>query len=220
MLLSEVFNQLTYGELSQLDIGGRTLGTIQSGDYDKIVPHVNLGLTALYKRFNLKVGKHTLALLANQQTYTLPSDVIKVEQVVTVKQVPLLLNDQLDEFSVLTPTAKTLWVPLDIVNNVASLPEEFKTPTLGLTYRANHAAIALFQFNPDTVNVELPDSHLEALLLFIASRVHNPIGMTNEFHAGNSYAAKFEAECKRLETDGLEIDQGTGNQRLRRNGFP
>lgn len=219
MLLSDIFNQLTHGELSQLDLGGAAFGIIQPDNYDKIVPHVNLALTALYKRFNLKVGKHTLALLANQQTYTLPSDLLKVEQVVTSAQVPFPLNDALDLYSVNTPTYRSLEVPLDVVNQVASLPEEYKTLTLGVTYRASHPKVELFQFNPNTINIELPETHLMALLYFIASRVNNPIGMTNEFHAGNSYAAKYEAECKSLENDNLEIDQGTGNSRLQENGW-
>ena len=219
MFLSEIFNQLTHGELSQLDLGGAEFGIIQPDNYDKIVPHVNMGLTALYKRFNLKVGKHTSVLLANQQTYSLPSDVLKVEQVVTSEQVPFPLNNALDLYSINTPTYRSLEVPLDVVNQVAALPEEYKTLTLGVTYRASHAKIDLLALNPATTDIALPETHLMALLYFIAGRVNNPIGMTNEFHAGNSYAAKYEAECKSLENDNLEIDQGTSNTRLQENGW-
>jgi len=67
--------------------------------------------------------------------------------------------------------------------------------------------------------VQLPDSHLEALLFFVASRVNNPIGMTNEFNAGNSYAAKFEAACQALEEQGLQVDQDSQNTRLHRGGW-
>lgn len=219
MTLADIFNYLTTGELSQLSLGGASYGVIQPADYDKVVPHVNLGLTALYKRFNLKVGRYTVALLPDQESYTLPSDVLKVEQVVTADQVPLLLNDSMDLYSVMTFSNQVLTVPLSIVNRVATLPEEYKTSILRLTYRASHPKVELFQFNPTTINIELPETHVEALLLFIASRVHNPVGMTNEFHTGNNYAAKYEAECKRLENDNLEIDQGASNTRLKRNGW-
>ena len=67
--------------------------------------------------------------------------------------------------------------------------------------------------------MELPDAYLEALLYFVASRINNPIGMTNEFHAGNSYAAKYEQECARLEMLNLEVDQGYQNTRLRAGGW-
>ena len=67
--------------------------------------------------------------------------------------------------------------------------------------------------------IELPYSHLEALLYFIASRVHNPIGMANEFHAGNSWAAKYEHECVRLEQLNLRVDQGEDNTNFCRNGW-
>jgi hypothetical protein len=74
-------------------------------------------------------------------------------------------------------------------------------------------------FNPDNVEVELPDSHLEPLLLFVASRVHNPIGMSNEFHAGNSYYAKYEASCQQIELLNLLVDQGSQNTRHAANGW-
>jgi hypothetical protein len=56
-------------------------------------------------------------------------------------------------------------------------------------------------------------------LYFVASRVHNPIGMTNEFHAGNSYAAKYEQACMLLDMKNLQVDQGSENTKLRDRGF-
>ena len=73
--------------------------------------------------------------------------------------------------------------------------------------------------NPETMELELPYSHLEALLYFVASRVHNPMGMANEFHAGNSWAAKYEAECMKLQQQNLEIDESNDSDRISRNGW-
>ena len=53
MKLKEVFDQLTYGELSQLSIGGQAQGEITEENYARVVAHVNLGLSAIYKRFHL-----------------------------------------------------------------------------------------------------------------------------------------------------------------------
>ena len=74
-------------------------------------------------------------------------------------------------------------------------------------------------FNPETIELELPESHLEALLLFVASRANTPLGMVNEFNAGNNYASKFEMECARLEQFNMQIDHSTSNHRLIRNGW-
>ncbi len=65
----------------------------------------------------------------------------------------------------------------------------------------------------------MPYSHLEPLLYYVASRINNPIGMANEFHAGNSYAAKYEKSCQELEMVNLRVDQGSQNTKLRQKGF-
>lgn len=247
MKLSEIFSQLTYGELSQLNLGGAEAGQIDEANYPMILAHVNLGLTALHKRFPLKENRLTLELQAGRITYPLTSayavsdetvntlpryildsasepfqnDILKVENVYTDLDVELALNDSSNIYSVSTPTAHTLRVPLAFVDATLDLPDELMTDTLELVYRANHPMIVhtLGTFNPAEVEVELPYSHLEPLLLFVASRINNPIGMTNEFHAGNSYAAKYEQACQMLEINNLRVDQGSQNTRISRNGW-
>jgi len=49
--------------------------------------------------------------------------------------------------------------------------------------------------------------------------VHNPIGMTNEFHAGNTYYSKYLAACQELENQNLQTDRTGGNTRAQRNGW-
>ena len=59
--------------------------------------------------------------------------------------------------------------------------------------------------NPEITKVELPSSHLQALLYFVASRTYNPIGMTNELNAGNNWYANCEAACQELEVQGCKL---------------
>jgi hypothetical protein len=247
MKLSEIFTQLSVGELSQMSIGDGPQGTIQPENYGKIIPHVNLGLSALYSRFNLKIGQLVLALQPGVTDYRLTGqfavaartsrepvryiqdsllspfedDVLKVERVLTTSGTELSLNDWTSVYGCNTPSSKLLQVPLDIVDQAVDLPDELKTDRLKVTYRAGHPQIVmgLGNFDPARVEVQLPGTHLEPLLFFIASRLNNPIGMTNEFHAGNSYAAKYEAACQRLENRGLEVSTNSPSDRLRRNGW-
>lgn len=236
MKLSEIFTQLTYGELSQLSLGGAETGEIPEASYPKIIPHVNLGLTALHKRFPLKEGRLTINLQDGRLTYPLLSsyavsnrrsrevvryiadsqaepfedDILKVESVFTAEGDELSLNDASDLESCFTPTATTLRVPSTLT-----------TDSLTVVYRAMNTPIVIGTagLDPARVEVELPYSHLEPLLLYIASRIHNPIGMSNEFHAGNSYAAKYEMACQELEVKNLRVDQGSQNTKLERNGW-
>lgn len=249
MKLLEVFSQLTYGELSQLHIGGGEAGEINEKNYPAVLSHVNLGLMALYKRFPLKEGRLLVSLLAGRYTYPLNAryavsntasleadkyildttgnmgafkdDILKVEQVFTSAGKEFALNDGADEYTIVTPSATVLRVPSAIVANAADLPEDLKTLTLEVVYRAKHPVISVDDvgFDPEITELELPYSHLEPLLLFVASRVNNPIGMVNEFNAGNNYAAKYEQACQALEVANLRVDQGAQPDRIQRNGW-
>jgi hypothetical protein len=247
MKMKEIFDQLTYGELSQLSIGGMEAGAITEANFEKILPHVNLGLTALYKRFPLKEGRVRIALQPGWFSYPISSkyamsnprypdytkfiqdsaqnkftdDILKIEKVYVSKGTELPLNDESDPYSVFTPSAAVLRVPGVLLTPPTNFPEELVTTTLDIVYRANHPLLgnALNFLDLGFAEVELPYTHLEPLLLFIASRVHTPTGMTNETNMGNTYAAKYEAACQEIETRNLRVDNFSQPDKILRNGW-
>ena len=238
MKLSEVFTQLAYGELAQLAVVNEDGDGIAPTKQGQIVAHVNLGLTALYKRFLLKQGRVSIQLVQGVSTYPLNpesdtvfiesvdspdflNDVFKIERVYTEGGVEFSLNDESDPYSCTTPSLSVLKIPYSVVNQTEGLPEDLKTSWVDVVYRANHPKIVYTgtNFNPARVEVELPMSHLEALLLYVASRVNNPIGMVNEFNAGNNFYAKYEKACMDLEIQNIRVDQGKQNNRLVTNGW-
>jgi len=239
MNLLDVFKQLTYGELSQVSIGGGAMGQIDDTNYDQIVAHINLGLTGLYKRFHLKEGRVKINFTESRGTYPINSnyalsnvaslevdkfiddstvgfkdDVLKIEKVINTADYEFPLNDDGDMNSLFTPSATVLRIP-------GYVDRTLLTDKLELVYRANHPIIVVGNgaFNPAKIELELPYTHLEPLLLYVASRFHNPIGMVNEFNAGNNYASKYEIACQQLELLNLEVDQGSQQNRLQRNGW-
>jgi hypothetical protein len=220
MNLQEVFDQLSGGEFSQLSIGGAAAGVIDSNNYNNALGHLNLGLTALYTRFSLKEKEVVVPLVGGTNNYTLsPVDLIKIVKVQTETGWELPLNKADSAYSCRTPTLNSIRVP-DVILDKVDLPEELVTDSLTVTYRANHPKLELGALSfPEDVVIELPASHLSALLYFVASRVNNPIGMSNEFHAGNSYYAKYEAECQRLELQGMQVEVEQYNDRASRNGW-
>lgn len=247
MNLQEVFDQLTHGELSQLSIGGNEAGVINSANYNRLVPHVNLGLTALYKRFPLKENRLSLELQSTRTTYPLHSnyavssktskeavryikdtastafkdDIHKIERVYAESGYEFSLNDDTDPYGMFTPSATVLRIPTDITTQSMDLPDELKSSLVEVVYRANHPLVIAdgADLEPDMIELELPYSHLEPLLLFIASRIHTPTGMMNETNMGNTYFAKYEAACQQLEMTNLRVDQGSQNSRLYQNGW-
>lgn len=233
--LSEVFSQLTYGELSQVSIGGGEAGQINDDNYEHIVAHINLGLTALYKRFPLKESHLKIIVQPGRITYPINSlfaisntaspeivkyiddtaeqfknDVLKIERVYDSDGNEFDLNDSGNLSSFSTPSATVLRAPLGLT-----------ATTLDLVYRANHPLITVGMgaFNPDAVELELPITHLEPLLLYVASRFHAPTGLVNEFNASNNYAAKYEAACQEIELRNLRVDQAGQYDRLHEKGW-
>lgn len=247
MKLTEVFDQLTTGELSQLCIGGAEEGQITEANYAKVVNHINLGLTALYKRFYLKEGRVALSFVAGRLIYPIhpkylvtnpkskepvkylqeipgykfQEDILKIESVLTDVGFDLSLNDALDPLSLGTTSPTVLRLPSALVTQANSLPDDYKTGSLTVVYRAKHPQIDGKDpfFDPERIELELPESHLEALLLYVASRVNTPVGMVNEFNAGNNYASKYEMACQQLEASNFQIDRSNSNTRLNRNGW-
>ena len=127
-------------------------------------------------------------------------ELMKMEQVLTDSLVELPLNLEGDPFTVQTSDLRTLVVPTLIVEQSRDLPDALKTGNLLVKYRAKHPTVVLAPAqNPDDVDLMLPDTHLEALLYFIASRLHTPVGMTNEGNLPNIWYSKYQAECMKLE---------------------
>ena len=244
MNLKEVFDQLTYGELSQLAIGGGELGAITPANYARVVSHLNLGLTALYKRFLLKEGELTVELVADRTEYPITikyaesnrasrelvkfikdtgnpfkGDLHKIERVYVDSGYELSINDLMDQWGLWMPTMTTLKVPLTVVNQDPDLPDELKTEKLRVVYRANHPSIDPEDLEPEDVELELPDSHLQPLLLFVASRAHMPAGMQGEFNAGNNYFQQYELACKQLEDMGYQLSQQAQVDKITRGGW-
>lgn len=247
MTLEEIYNQLAYGELRMLNIGEvGSDGLLLSENYNKLLPHVNAGLTALHKRFLIRQGSLEVELQTERYDYHLSSvhaqsnirsraekyildsehapfkdDLIKIERILLNTGFEPALNDYSDPYSFNMSSLRTVQVPKRIVDQDPHLPEALKTQTFTVLYRADHPKLteddgADF---PEDMEVDLPDSYLEPLLYYIASRLHNPTGLVNEFHMGNSYYAKYEASCREIENLGLYVNHQGQDDRVRRNGW-
>lgn len=223
MNFADIARQLAHGELSQIAVGEQILDNPTEKLVQQLADSVNLALTSIYKRFLLKQGQISLSLFPAVDLYPLrDTAVLKIETVSTLEGVPLPLNDASNPLSCTTPSARTLKIPKEMAYQSAELPLSFHTTGLRVGFRANHPVIdgqEAFTNGMDSIDIELPPAYLQALLYFVGSRYHNPRGMTGEFNAGNSFFAKYENECKRLELENLQTDQGGSNTRLQRGGW-
>jgi hypothetical protein len=244
MTLQEIFDQLSTGELSQTN-----LGTLTEDKYPRAIMHINLGLADLFKRFFLREGRLTIELDGLRSSYPLDmkyaaankrskvtledrfiadstsapfvNDVLKVEKVIASTGYEFILNDTGLPYSILaTDTAPfTLQVPAKILAQASDLPEELITDTLEVVYRARHPKIDT-EVDPESYEVRLPDSHLQALLYYVASRVQAPMGMGGaEGVTSMNFAKRYEEECALLAGAGLALERNASFDKLRDRGF-
>lgn len=249
MQLSEIFDALAYGEFSQINLGAGEGGGIPDNKIRQVISHINLGMTMLHKRFNLKDDELTLLLKPGMETYILKdtwavsavgsrepvrtildtrakpyqNNIVKIQKVSTAAGFELGLNNAADKYSVFTPQFNILRVPVELtLPPTAELPIDLITATLKVEYESNAIPIPLDLVKADLedTEVELPQTYLMALLYFIAGRVLTPTGAAhNEANLGGIYNAKFEKECASLKEDGLDVDQGSQSTRLRSKGW-
>ena len=234
MLLIDLFDQLAYGELAKISLGGDpTIGILEK-DYANIISHINLGLTELYKRFPLKKDEIAIQLEDDMQTYMLHSDyalsntasakpvkylidseespftdtVLKIEQVIDEDGGVLYLDDINQTWSVYSPSYNTIQVPYASSELAVTV-----------TYRADHERIPAIGVDVNTYDVPIPLSHLEPLLYYIASRIHTTLPTLDGISKGNDYLAKFEAACKKIEDLSLTNKANPSNHKLHNRGF-
>lgn len=244
MVLQDIFDAMSFGEFSQISLGGQDSGVINEHNWNILIPHINLGLTDLHKRFYIREGRVKLNLLPQKTMYRLHSnhaltnrnnryekyildskeapyqdDLLKIEKVLA-KGTELHLNDLGDKWSVITLGVDLLKLPDELITEKQH-PDYWNTKELEIIYRANHPKISipLGFFNPSREEVQLPEAFLNALVLFVASRVFFPIGLQNEQRISTNYAAKYEAECLSLIHQGVDLNRMETHYKFSDNGW-
>jgi len=219
MLLSELFEHLIHGELSQLSITGNGTKVAQK-DYAKLTSHINLALTALFTRFNFRQEEVIIQQYDDITSYYLRpqfavnsgssepikylvdtpespfiKSIIKVEQAFNEIGEEIGINAEDDENSIYTPSYDQVQITEPNSENSTSI-----------IYRALHdKLIAGPTTDLETIEVNIPPFLVTPISLFIANNLINTINTINKDGTvvGNNYLTKYEAFCNRIEMEGL-----------------
>lgn len=233
MLLSEVVEFLTYGSLSQLAITNNGK-EVEPNDYKKFIGYINLGLTQLFTRFNLKQEEAIVRLYDNIYSYRLhdkyatsntgssapikwiedsveypfKNNVLKIEAIYDEDGVERVLNNSTVENSIYTPQ-------FDIIQVLDPVP----TNTLSIIYRANHDKLVVDPSTDlTTIDVDIPSYLLAALDYYLASLLITPVGMEGEGQ-GTNFLQKYEMECRKIENLGLVNQEVMTDNRITMMGW-
>ncbi len=231
MTLSDIFDQLAYGEFNKIFLG--EAGSIPQTSWNRIITHINLGLTELYKRFDLKQVELPVTIVAGTLDYDLKGagDFIEILHVFNSDNVEIPLNNRVTavnkEWNARQATVDRVHTN---VPSVLSVNPQMLPQVLTVVYKAGHTTIPknpedqLDNFDLTGVKIDLPVSYLEALLYFIASRIFNPLDIgsvsnRSPFHSGNNYYSKYEAACAQLKASGLDISENLDTGLFQQKGF-
>jgi len=233
MLLSEIFSYLSYGELSQYEIGTGNDGVISELDFPRVTSLVNRGLIQLHTKLPLRLeqvlvetnhadprymlsSKFAASNLTSTASvkyikdiaYPFQDNVIKIEQVFKSDDAELFLNDSTDPDTVYTPTKNTI---------------QFANPFDGLVavfFRANHPILSMSRgIDPSVIEVDIPDSLLEPLITFVSSKVVTAKGGTDGLQAGMALTNSFETQLIDLAAQGVFSVDFPKQERIWRDGW-
>ena len=236
MTLDEIFDQLSFGELSQIRPGGFfTAGeVVPDEDQRQVITHLNLALTELHKRFWLSSKELNVQLYPHISTYTLDkryavqnklstympkyiidsmyqpfnNDLLKIEMVFNECGECVPLNDRTNPNSLYTPQWNSIQVPMP-----------YEGAAILVQYRADHEKIEWEpMLDPTKVQVDIPMGLMEPLCLFIGHRAYRALN-SDGGQENMNYYQQFEAACQKAIDMGLQVTANTTNMKLDHYGW-
>ena len=229
MQLSELLQRLCEGEFSGLAIGHQVDGSPLDEHYAKIVRHVDMGLLELHKRFPLKIKEIFIQQYDQIQKYKLSeryaesnsdsnepvkylcdsrfnkftdSGFLRIDTLFNELGEPVAIDDIGQQYSMFTSSHDTVQVPYpDNANSFI------------VHYKAGHPLLPTDRV--DGVEVDLPYTHLEPLMFYVASRALASLNPEES----NNYLMKFENSCMKLTQLNLAYTMNTPPEQFARGGW-
>ena len=169
-----------------------------------LIKFIYLGVSELYRRFNLSVKSETIITSDNLTVYELKNE-----------DVNMLLGvyDRTGRELQQTDITDSLMFEYKLLNYKSFL---LRHPFNGLLY-------AVYKASPKplsdlTDRIELPDAMLDALLTYVAYVGHSTINKDN-INEASAYSQRFDIACRELEMQGYRINLSTESLALQAKGY-
>jgi len=236
VILGDIFNLLANSEVLNTKLNRAPNGALAESEYVKVISNINLGLTELYKRFNLRQEELRLHILPGVTRYFLRQDrialpenmddvtyieevedcleelrVIKVMQVRNENDFILPLNDN-----------RAILKIINISEDTLSIYPILSSQILTIVYQAFTERIEICDdFDPNDYEVEISDTIIEALIAFVAARllISYEGESSNGATKSMSYLNQYEMACQKIEMFGLQNQINDRNTRFEKDGW-
>lgn len=233
MELTELYSQLSFGELSNLALSNNGNGTIVEEKKPQIVGYANEALLRLYTRFVLKQNDLILEMRPNTTFYHLLSryaeqswdssseipypyirdlvrekfteDVLRVISVYDNNGNERPLDDRERYDSIFVPQANTIQNPLPKIGEY-----------LNVMYQAKHPKLDA----ENVTTIELPDVLHEAFKAYIAYKITGGMNTNEMLAVSQGHFQMYENICQELiDRDILGQTQTSTNVKFRKRGW-
>ena len=169
-----------------------------------LIKFIYLGVSELYRRFNLSVKSETIITSGNLTVYELKNE-----------DVNMLLGvyDRTGRELQQTDVMNSLMFEYKLLNYKSFL---LRHPFDGLLY-------TVYKASPKSLNtledrIELPDAMMDALLTYVAYVGHSTINKDN-INEASAYSQRFDIACRELEMQGYRINLSTESLALQAKGY-
>lgn len=193
MKLSYVFEMLASGELSNLHLVDESKLDIKPDKIPIVLRSINAALNDLHTRFLIARNIVDIPVIVGEDTYEIGNDDFIEILNVNIDDIPMIHHHN---YTLLNVNKIKIREKLGILS------------TLRVEYKAKHRVLTEVDVAMDA-NVNLPDSHLNALLYFVASKLYTSAvnQMDGDLNEGAAYMRKFLEEVKLLENQGIDVEE-------------
>lgn len=171
---------------------------------DALIKFIYLGVSELYRRFNLSIKSETVIINENLTLYELRNP-----------DVSLLLGiyDKLGRELKQTDIFNSNDYDYKLLNFRSFL---LKKPFNGVLFAIYKASPIVFKDSDDII--DLPDAMMDALLTYVAYVGHSTINKDN-INEASAYSQRFDIACRELEMQGYRINLSTESLSLQVKGY-
>jgi hypothetical protein len=237
VLLKDLFMTLATGEFSNLSFNTELAGNTIAASHHKIVDHLNLGLIEIYKRFRFLEGELRLHVDPTVSMYYLREDrLASLDNISTSRYIErptdyegflniLELTGVFDEAGTELKINKRSVAPVirQMAPDVLKITKLDSAQILELVYQASPSRIVLdADTDLTTAAVAIPDTIIEPLLFYVASRVFKPVGANNSTAQADksaSYQQQYELACQKLTLLGLDFHDNDQDDHFTADGW-
>lgn len=188
-----------------MDLAKVNLNNIAMAKNDNVlIKYIYLGVSELYRRFNLSIKQETVPIVSDMNLYELRnSDVSLI----------LDLFDGHGRRLVQTDVYNSNEYDYKFINYRSFLLRRPYEGILCAIYKANPV---IFKDVED--EIDIPDSMMNALLMYVTHMGHSTVNRDN-VNEGQIYYQRFESACSELEMQGYKISYSDGLKAIQSKGY-